>query len=142
MKSRTIANSRSSRSERPDLLGLSTESSHWMVMKSLLPFIWPAGRPDLRAEVAGAFVVLVLAKLVTVAVPVAFKWATDWLAADLANPGVAAAKHLAFGIAMLIVAYGVGRVLMMVLNQVRDVLFTRVGQHAIRELNNRTFRHL
>ncbi|MBN8913723.1 MAG: ABC transporter ATP-binding protein/permease, partial [Rhizobiales bacterium] len=49
---------------------------------------------------------------------------------------------LGLGIAMLIVAYGVGRVLMMVLNQIRDVLFTRVGQHAIRELNNRTFRHL
>ncbi|HYD15118.1 MAG TPA: ABC transporter ATP-binding protein/permease, partial [Hyphomicrobium sp.] len=69
-------------------------------------------------------------------------WATDWLAADLANPQVAAAKGLALGVAMLIVAYGTGRVLMMVLNQVRDVLFTRVGQHAIRELNNRTFRHL
>jgi ATP-binding cassette subfamily B protein len=124
------------------LLGLSADTSHWSVLRSLLPFIWPAGRPDLRTEVAGAFVVLVLAKLVTVAVPVAFKWATDWLASDLAKPDVAAAKNLAFGIAMLIVAYGTGRVLMMVLNQVRDVLFTRVGQHAIRELNNRTFRHL
>ena len=124
------------------MLGLSADVSHWTVLKSLLPFIWPQGRPDLRAEVAGAFVVLVIAKLVTVAVPVAFKWATDWLAADLARPEVAAAKALGLGIAMLIVAYGVGRVLMMVLNQIRDVLFTRVGQHAIRELNNRTFRHL
>ncbi len=88
------------------------------------------------------FIVLVVAKLITVAVPVAFKWATDWLALDLAKPEVAASKNLALGIAMLIVAYGTGRVLMMVLNQVRDVLFTRVGQHAIRELNNRTFRHL
>ena len=40
----------------------------------------------------------------------------------------------------MLIAYGVGRVLMMVLNQIRDVLF--LGQHAIRELNNRTFRHL
>ena len=43
---------------------------------------------------------------------------------------------------MLIVAYGVGRVLMMVLTQVRDVIFTEVGQNAVRELNNRTFAHL
>ena len=141
MRPGTIATSSASRSERPDLLGLSAETSHWTVLKSLLPFIWPAGRPDLRLEVAGAFVVLVLAKLVTVAVPVSFKWATDWLAADMASPENAA-KGLALGIAMLIAAYGAGRVLMMVLNQVRDVLFTRVGQHAIRELNNRTFRHL
>jgi ATP-binding cassette subfamily B protein len=142
MRPTNIATSSASRSERPDLLGLTTDVSHWTVLRSLLPFIWPAGRPDLRAEVLGACVVLVVAKLVTVAVPVAFKWATDWLAADLASPETAVAKGLALGVAMLIVAYGVGRVLMMVLNQVRDVLFTRVGQHAIRELNNRTFRHL
>ncbi|MCC7252467.1 ABC transporter ATP-binding protein/permease [Hyphomicrobium sp.] len=141
MRPTNIATSSASRSERPDLLGLSTEVSHWAVLRSLLPLIWPAGRPDLRAEVAAAFVVLVLAKCVTVVVPVAFKWATDWLASDLSGPE-AAAKSLAFGVAMLIVAYGAGRVVMMVLNQVRDVLFTRVGQHAIRELNNRTFRHL
>ena len=141
MRPTNIATSSASRSERPDLLGLRSDADHWTVLKNLLPFIWPAGRPDLRAEVAGAFVVLLIAKLVTVAIPVAFKWATDWLAADLARPE-AVAKGLALGVAMLIVAYGVGRVLMMVLNQVRDVLFTRVGQHAIRELNNRTFRHL
>jgi ATP-binding cassette subfamily B protein len=142
MRPTNIATSSASRSEQPHLLGLSADVSHWTVLKSLLPFIWPQGRPDLRAEVAGAFVVLVIAKLVTVAVPVAFKWATDWLASDLSNPEVAAAKALGLGIAMLIVVYGVGRVIMMVLNQIRDVLFTRVGQHAIRELNNRTFRHL
>jgi len=142
MRPTTIATSTSSRSERPHLLGLSSDVSHWTVLKSLLPFIWPAGRRDLRIEVMGACVVLVLAKLVTVAVPIAFKWVTDWLASDLARPEAVAGKHLALGVAMLIVAYGVGRVLMMVLNQVRDLLFTRVGQHAIRELNNRTFRHL
>jgi ATP-binding cassette subfamily B protein len=30
----------------------------------------------------------------------------------------------------------------MVLNQIRDVLFTKVGQHAVRSLNKRTFEHL
>ncbi len=63
---------------------------HWTVLKSLLPFIWPAGRRDLRIGVAAAFVVLVIAKLVAVAVPIAFKWVTDWLASDLAMPDVAA----------------------------------------------------
>jgi ABC-type transport system involved in Fe-S cluster assembly fused permease/ATPase subunit len=142
MRSTNIATASGSRSERPELLGLSADVSHWTVLKSLLPLIWPADRRDLRLEVAGALVVLLIAKLVTVAVPVAFKGATDWLASDLASPAAAASRSLALGVAMLIVAYGVGRVVMMVLNQVRDVLFTRVGQHAIRELNNRTFRHL
>ena len=141
MRARNIATSSASRSERPDLLGLSAETNHWTVFKSLLPYVWPAGRRDLRIEVAAAGFVMVLAKLVTVAVPIAFKTVTDWLAQDL-GVADAATKGLALGVAMLITAYGVGRVLMMALNQMRDVLFTRVGQNAIRQLNNRTFRHL
>lgn len=141
MRARTIASSRGSRSERPDLLALTGRSDHWTVLKGLLPFIWPQGRPDLRLQVMGAVVVLVAAKLVTIAVPLAFKEATDWLAAP--NDATTQGEHaLALGVVMLILAYGVGRVLMMVLNQIRDVLFTRVGQNAVRELNNRTFRHL
>ena len=42
----------------------------------------------------------------------------------------------------MVVIYGLGRVLMMVLNQIRDLFFTKVGQHAVRQLNNRTFEHL
>ncbi len=124
-----------------------TPADHWTVLEGLLPFVWPKERPDLRMRVAGAFAVLVLAKLVTIAVPVLFKEATDWLTAH--QPAMTGAggmagvgQKLALGTAMLIVAYGVARVLMMGLNQIRDVLFTEVGQNAVRELNNRTFRHL
>jgi ATP-binding cassette subfamily B protein len=128
--------------ESPNLLGLSAEADHWTVFKGLLPFVWPEGRPDLRFNVALAFVMLVLAKLVTIAIPVTFKYTTDWLTADAPNPNTLGAGHLAVGASMLILAYGVGRVLAMALNQVRDVLFTKVGQHAVRSLNNRTFEHL
>ncbi|MBL8565257.1 MAG: ABC transporter ATP-binding protein/permease [Hyphomicrobiaceae bacterium] len=115
--------------------------NHWQVFSGLLPFVWPEGRPDLRLRVVLAFVVLVVAKIVTVLVPVLFKEATDWLTAN--GPANAEpARQLALGAIGLIAAYGVGRVLMMVLNQIRDLFFTRVGQHAARELNIRTFRHL
>ncbi|MFN3869833.1 MAG: ABCB family ABC transporter ATP-binding protein/permease [Hyphomicrobiaceae bacterium] len=116
-------------------------SDHWRVFRELLPFVWPEGRPDLRLRVVLAFVVLVVAKVVTVFVPVLFKEATDWLTTNSPAAGEPE-KLLAYGTVGLIVAYGVARVLMMVLNQVRDLFFTRVGQHAARELNNRTFRHL
>ena len=43
---------------------------------------------------------------------------------------------------MLVVAYGVGRVLMNVFNKLRDALFARVGQHAVRQLAYRTFVHM
>jgi ATP-binding cassette, subfamily B, heavy metal transporter len=86
---------------------------------------------------AFAGVILILAKLVTVLTPFAYKGAVDWLTAN-GNGQVA----LALVPIMLVIAYGVGRVMMMIFTQIRDVLFTRVGQYAVRELSNETFRHL
>jgi ATP-binding cassette, subfamily B, heavy metal transporter len=120
-----------------DPLALANRADHWTVLRGLAPFVWPAGRPDLRLKVVYAFAVLVVAKLVTIAVPVIYKLATDAL-----TPGTTPLQGLGLGVMVLVLAYGTTRVLMMLLNQVRDVLFTRVGQHAARELNNRTFQHL
>ena len=129
---------------RGNALGLTRHTDHWTVLRGLAPFVWPEGRPDLRLRVAFAFAVLVIAKLVTVATPVLFKTATDALTA--AAPGAPAQAitpgAVALGATFLILAYGIGRVLMMGLSQVRDVLFVKVGQHAVRALNNRTFEHL
>lgn len=117
-------------------------SDHWSVFWGLLPFVWPQNRPDLRVRVVLAFSVLVLAKLVTVAVPIFYKDATDRLTGLANGETLSAGQGLAFGVAALILAYGTGRVLTMVLTQVRDVIFTEVGQNAVRQLNNRTFQHL
>ena len=57
----------------PDLFSQSERENHWTVFKGLLPFVWPEGRPDLRRNVVLAFRILVLAKFVTVGVPVIFK---------------------------------------------------------------------
>ncbi|MDX2288699.1 MAG: ABC transporter ATP-binding protein/permease [Hyphomicrobiaceae bacterium] len=123
---------------------LGAREDHVAVLKGLLPLVWPVGRPDLRTHVVLAFLVLLVAKVVTVLVPILYKEATDALTAQSGaqSAGGIGAQSLAIVTTMLIVAYGVGRVLMMVLNQVRDVLFTKVGQNAVRELNNRTFEHL
>jgi ABC-type transport system involved in Fe-S cluster assembly fused permease/ATPase subunit len=126
-----------------DALDLASPVDHWTVFKGLLPFVWPEGRPDLRLRVVLAIAVLVLAKLVTISVPIFFKEATDWLTAHAPQQGAARiGQGLGLGATGLIIAYGFGRVMMMALNQVRDVFFTKVGQHAVRELNNRTFQHL
>jgi len=120
---------------------LAARASHRTVLTGLLQFVWPQRRPDLKARVVVAFAVLLIAKLVTVAVPVLYKDATDRLTAagvHSLTPG----QGLAIGIAVLILAYGTSRVLTMVLTQIRDVIFTEVSQHAVRELNNRTFAHL
>lgn len=101
-----------------------------------LPYIWPAGRPDLKLRVAGALIALFMAKVIVTIIPFAYKGAVDMLGSG------AGAGELAFVVVMLVVAYGVGRVTMVGFEQLRDALFAKVGQNAVRHLANRAFRHL
>ena len=112
------------------------------VFMKLLPFVWPEDRPDLRRRVVMAGFVLVLAKIVTVATPLAYKGAVDWFTTGSDGAPVSTAATLTIVPIALIIAYGLGRVLMMAFTQLRDVLFTRVGQNAVRKLSNQTFEHL
>jgi ATP-binding cassette subfamily B protein len=114
------------------------------VLRELAPYVWPADRPDLRMRVVFALLALVVAKAITLAVPIAYKSIVDLLTGEASAGEIAglSALGLAAGPAMLIIAYGVARVLMVLFAQFRDVWFTVVAQHAVRELANRTFRHL
>jgi ATP-binding cassette subfamily B protein len=120
---------------------VSAESgSLFATLANLWPYMWPADRADLKLRVVWATVFLVVAKLVLVAVPYFFKWATDALSGEGAAPGWLPA--LLAGPLMLVVAYNVVRVVQVGFNQLRDALFARVGQHAVRQLAYRTFVHL
>ncbi len=91
-----------------------------------------------------ALAALVVAKVITLAVPIAYKTVVDLLTGEASAGEIAglSALGLAAVPAMLIVAYGVGRVLMVLFAQFRDVWFTVVAQNAVRQLANKTFRHL
>jgi ATP-binding cassette subfamily B protein len=110
----------------------------------LWPYIWPADRRDLKLRVLGAMAFLVAAKFATIAVPFAFKWATDALAGT-ASPPPANSEWLVWVLAAPIamtLAYGGMRVLMALLTQSRDALFAKVAMHAVRRLAYRTFVHM
>ena len=114
-------------------------------LRTLWPYMWPQDRPDLRRRVVIAILVLVLAKVITVLVPYTYKWATDALVHPA--PGSASPADLGLLIVvtvpiMLVVANGIGRVLLGVFNNLRDALFAKVGQHAVRDLANKTFVHM
>ena len=124
---------------------LQARTGQLAVLKELLPYIWPADRPDLRWRVVYALCALVVAKAITLLVPIAYKQIVDQLTGQGSAGGAASGATmlgLAMLPAMLIIAYGVGRVLMVLFAQFRDIWFTVVAQHAVRELANRTFRHL
>ena len=105
------------------------------------PHIWPAGRPDLRMRVVFALIALIIAKAITLLVPIAYKAVVDLLTGEATGKEITAVG-LAASPVFLIVAYGVGRVMMVVFAQFRDVWFTAVAQNAVRKLANRTFSHL
>jgi ABC-type transport system involved in Fe-S cluster assembly fused permease/ATPase subunit len=123
---------------------LQARTGHFAVLRELLPYVWPADRPDLRWRVVLALLALVAAKAITLAVPIAYKQVVDWLTGHASGAGVADVSAIGFAAlpAMLIIAYGVGRVLMVLFAQFRDIWFTVVAQHAVRELAIKTFRHL
>jgi ATP-binding cassette, subfamily B, heavy metal transporter len=109
------------------------------ILTQLWPYIWPSQRPDLRRRIYGAFVLLVLAKLATIATPYAFKWATDALA-QIRDGGVALSALAAP--AALTLLYGLLRIVMAGLTQGRDALFAAVAMNAVRRLAVDVFVHL
>ncbi len=119
------------------------DAYHAAILRYLLPFVWPKGRPDLRLRLVLAGIALVAAKAVTIAMPLAYTAAVDTLTALSRQSGNAAAAADALAIPFaLILAYGVARLSMIGFVQLRDVLFTRIGQHATRVLSTDTFRHV
>jgi ATP-binding cassette, subfamily B, heavy metal transporter len=111
-----------------------------VTVRNLWPYIWPHDRTDLKIRVLGALIFLILAKLVTVAVPFAFKWSTDAFV-GVETPGVIGLSLLAGPVA-LTVLYGLLRVLMAFFTQARDALFAAVAMNAVRRLALQVFEHM
>jgi ATP-binding cassette subfamily B protein len=110
----------------------------------LWPYIWPSDRRDLKWRVVLATVLLLAAKLATIAVPFTFKWAVDALTGEGKPPEGAPSWTLWIfaAPALLTLAYGAMRILMALLTQVRDGLFAKVAMHAVRRLAYLTFEHM
>ena len=110
----------------------------------LWPYIWPSDRADLKMRVVWSMVLLLIAKLTTLAVPFTFKWAIDALTGADTAP-VQSSNWKMWLIAspvIMTVSYGGMRVLMAVLTQWRDGIFARVAMHAVRKLAYLTFVHM
>lgn len=116
-----------------------TDGNHWETVKSLLPFLWVKGRWDLRVRVMLAMGFLVLAKVIGVYVPFLFKDAVDVLTGNTPPTATALAIAAPTG---LIIGYGIARVLGQLFGELRDAVFVKVGQHALRNVALGTFRHL
>ena len=106
----------------------------------LFSYVWPKDRGDIKSRIILALLVLVLAKVLTVLVPYTYKWATDAIVGNNTLP-IAIQSSLITPI-FLIISYGVGRILVVAFNQLRDALFAKVGQNAVRQIARESFQHL
>ena len=108
------------------------------VIRRVAPYIWPKGQGWVKRRVVWSLVALVASKLIAVTSPLFFKAAVDAMAGDAAS----AAWLLAMGAIWLTIAYGMTRLLNTGLQQLRDVIFARVGQRALRQIALETFNHI
>ena len=103
-------------------------------MRRFFPYLWPADAPALRRRVAIAMLLVLVAKVVSLAMPFAYKGAVDRMA-----PGMESGAGLAIA---LVVAYAGARFGSVLFDNLRNAIFERVGQEAGRRLADDVFVHL
>jgi ATP-binding cassette subfamily B protein len=114
------------------------DASGWQTISRILPYLWPDGQGWVKRRVVIALMMLVAAKAVSIVTPWLYKLAVDSLGG--ANPdGV---TMLTLGAVGLTVAYGLARLGAVAFGELRDAVFVRVGQRALRQLALETFTHI
>ena len=109
-------------------------SFEWGALRALIPYLWSGVNLELKSRVILALIFLATAKLANAYVPILFKETVDILTGE-------AGAVLIIPLS-LIIAYGTMRVLSIAFAELRDAVFAKVGQRAIRQVALRTFRHL
>jgi ATP-binding cassette subfamily B protein len=113
--------------------------SGWRTIRKVAPYLWPDDKPWVKQRVVIALVMLAIAKFVAVGTPFLYKAAVDSLAGDA---GASAAWLLGMGAVGVTVAYGVARLANVGFQQLRDAVFAKVAQRALRQLALETFQHI
>jgi ABC-type transport system involved in Fe-S cluster assembly fused permease/ATPase subunit len=114
------------------------KASGWQTLRRVAPYLWPDGQPWVKRRVVLALVFLLAAKLVSVTTPWIYKLAVDRLAGEAPDAGML----MGLGAVGLVVAYGMARLGAVLFGEMRDGVFVRVGQRAIRRLAIETFTHI
>src|SRR6056300_1287645 len=119
----------------PSLDAKAERRSNWSVIARVIPYLWPEDKAWVKYRVVIAMAALLLSKLIGTYTPFLYRDAVDTLSAN----GV---SDLVLGAVGLTVAYGVARIMSNGLQQLRDAVFAKVGQRALRMLALETFNHI
>ena len=121
----------------PDTAVNDPEARHdgWRTVARFLPYLWPADNKALRWRIVLAVILIVAAKATVLALPFFYKRAVDSMTIASAEPVLTIA--LAF-----VLAYALGRFAGVLFDQLRNIVFERVGQEAARSLAEDVFARL
>ncbi len=106
----------------------------WNTLRRFLPYLWPRDNAALRWRIVAAILLILAAKATTLALPYAYKRAVDLMTLE-GNAAVTLA--LAF-----VLAYALGRFAGVLFDNLRNIVFERVGQDATRALAEDVFARL
>ena len=106
----------------------------WGALKSLAPYLWSRGGPEAKIRVIAALILLAASKVATVYIPVIYGQVVDALSGKQDAVIVLPVA--------LIIGFGVLRVASIAFGELRDAVFTKVAQRAIRTVALETFEHL
>jgi ABC-type transport system involved in Fe-S cluster assembly fused permease/ATPase subunit len=107
-------------------------------IRRVIPYLWPTDAPWVRRRVVIALMLLICAKIISVSTPFFYKAAVDALAGTTRDGTLL----LMFGAVGLTIAYGMARLGAVAFGELRDAVFVRVGQRALRKLALETFSHI
>jgi ATP-binding cassette, subfamily B, heavy metal transporter len=120
----------------PDAPTSDSTASHdgWGTLRRFLPYLWPKENPGLRWRIVVAVLLILAAKAVTLALPFTYKRAID---------SMTLAGDAAFQVALaFVLAYALGRFSGVLFDNLRNIVFERVGQDATRALAEDVFARL
>ncbi|MFN0116446.1 MAG: ABCB family ABC transporter ATP-binding protein/permease [Paracoccaceae bacterium] len=107
-------------------------------IRRLLPYLWPAGETWVKRRVVIALTALFAAKVFSLITPFFYKAAVDALSGEVTSGG----GLIVWGAVLMTLAYGVARLANTGFSELRDAVFVRVGQRALRKLARETFEHI
>ena len=114
-----------------------SKTTNLKILANVFPYVW--SDTGLKKRVLLSLVLLVIAKIAVVSTPLIFMLVVDTLTLP-SNTNTS--FFLGFGVIALIAGFGIVRLIGATFDQLKDAIFAKVAQQALRRLASRTFRHI
>lgn len=111
-----------------------TDHDSWATLKRFLPYLWPRDNPSLKRRIVIAIMLVIAAKATILSLPFAYRAAVDSMT-TVSNEAFMAALAM-------VLAYGLGRFASVGFDNLRNMVFERVGQDATRQFAEDVFHRL